>query len=299
MDAKTGLVVALGVFTAFYVVVFAIGLREAAREQPGVLTPTLSGLVVGFFTNFFDTLGIGSYAPTTSAFRFWRMVRDEQIPGTLNVGHTLPTIVEAFIFITAIIVDPKTLIALIAAAVIGAWLGAGVVARMSRRAIQIGMGIALMVGAALFALKNVDAVRAVPVFPGGDAIGLSGTLLIVGIAGAIILGALMTLGIGFYAPCMIMVALLGMNAKTAFPIMMGACAFLMPVASARFVRLKKFDVKAAVGLCIGGIPAVLLAALFVKALPLVYVRWGVVGVVLYAGVGLLRTAARERAAAGS
>ena len=296
MDAKTGLVVALGAFTLFYVVVFAMGLRKAASEQPGSTTPTISGLIVGAVTNFFDTLGIGSYAPTTSAFRFWKMVPDEQIPGTLNVGHTLPTITEAFIFITAIAVEPTTLIALIAAAVVGAWLGAGVVAGLSRRAIQIGMGCALVAGAALFALKNVDAMRATPVFPGGEAIGLSSTLLIVGIIGSAVLCALMTLGIGFYAPCMIMIALLGMNPKSAFPIMMGACAFLMPVASARFVRLRKFDAKAAVGLAVGGIPAVLIAAYIVKQLPLVYVRWGVVLVVLYAAVGLLRTAAKEKAA---
>jgi uncharacterized membrane protein YfcA len=251
------------------------------------------------------------------------MVRDEQIPGTLNVGHTLPTVVEAFIFITAIAVEPKTLIFLIAAAVAGSWFGAGAVAKLSRRHIQVGMGSALLVGAMLFALKNVDEGRAgtaackaaaqavaagtsgavlpsecKPVFPGGDAIGLTGTLLVVAVVGSIVLGALMTLGIGFYAPCMIMVALLGMNPKAAFPIMMGACAFLMPVASSRFVRLKKFDVKAAVALCIGGIPAVLIAAYIVKELALVYVRWGVVVVVLYAGVGLLRTAAKERAAAG-
>ena len=297
MDAKTGLVVALGAFTLFYVVVFIAGLRKEAREHPGATTPTLGGLAVGFVTNFFDTLGIGSYAPTTSAYRFWKMVPDEQIPGTMNVGHTLPTITEAFIFITAIAVEPVTLIALIAAAVIGAWLGAGVVAKLSRRAIQIGMGCALFAGAALFALKNIDATRAVPVFPGGEALGLNGTLMVVGIIGSVILGALMTLGIGFYAPCMIMISLLGMNSKSAFPIMMGACAFLMPVASARFVRLRKFEPKAAVGLAIGGIPAVLIAALIVKALPLIWVRWLVVVVVLYAAVGLLRTAARERAAA--
>jgi len=111
------------------------------------------------------------------------------------------------------------------------------------------------------------------------------------------LGALMTIGIGLYAPCMILVSLLGMSAKTAFPIMMGSCAFLMPVASARFIRAGSFDAKAALGLMIGGLPAVLIAAFIVKSLPLNYVRWLVVIVVLYTAINMLRTARRESAAA--
>ncbi len=63
--------------------------------------------------------------------------------------------------------------------------------------------------------------------------------LVLGLAGNFMLGALMTLGIGLYAPCMILVGLLGMNATAAFPIMMGSCAFLMPIASAKFVQKQR------------------------------------------------------------
>jgi uncharacterized membrane protein YfcA len=178
---------------------------------------------------------------------------------------------------------------MILAAVAGSWLGAGVVARLPRRGIQVGMGAALVTAATLMLMTNLGA------FPGGgDALKLSGALLVAGVAGNFLLGALMTLGIGLYAPCMILVSLLGMNPTAAFPIMMGSCAFLMPVASSRFIREKKVDVRMAVSMALGGIPAVLVAAYIVKSLPLTAVRWLVVIVVLYAAWGLL-SAARKGA----
>ncbi len=245
---------------------------------------------IGFVTNFFDTLGIGSFAPTTSMFKLWRLVPDEKIPGTLNVGHTMPTIVEAAIYITIITVVPSTLILLIVAAVVGAWLGAGVVSRLPRQYVQIGMGVALLAAATLFILSNL---RGSYFGLSGDALGLTGTRLIVGIAVSFCLGALMTIGIGMYAPCMILVSLLGMNPKAAFPIMMGSCAFLMPIASLRFIRYQAFSMRAALGLMLGGIPGVLIAAYIIKSLPLVAVRWLVVIVVLYAAVAMLRSAAKR------
>jgi hypothetical protein len=172
-----------------------------------------------------------------------------------------------------------------------------VVSRWPKRNIQLGMGVALLAAALLFVIKNIDAMRGQPVIPGGVATGLTGTLLVVGFVGNFVLGALMTLGIGLYAPCLIMISLLGMNPTTAFPIMMGSCAFLMPIASLRFMRAEAWSVKPALGLALGGIPAVVIAVLIVKSLPLVAVRWLVVVVVLYAAVGLLRAARQTRLAA--
>ncbi len=200
--------------------------------------PTFLGAVVGFLTNFFDTLGIGSFAPTTSLFKFFRMAPDEKIPGTLNVGHALPTIVEALIYITVIGVDPVTLALLIVASVLGAWLGAGMVARWPRRYVQIGMGGALTVAAIIFLMQNLKVLPA-----GGNALGLTGGLLVTGVVINFCLGALMTIGIGLYAPAIIMISLLGMNPRAAFPIMMGSCAFLMPISSVRFVKLRRLRVQ--------------------------------------------------------
>ena len=293
MTAKIALFVALAVATLFYLVMLARGASSAATDpgtEPATSTkPSGPGLATGFIANFFDTLGIGSFATTTAIFRHWRLVRDERIPGTLNVGHTLPTIAQAFIFTTLVPVEARTLIAMIAAAVLGAWLGAGAVARLPRRGVQFGMGLAL-VGAA--ALTGAQALGLIP--GGGSALALDGSRFVVGLVGNFVLGALMTIGIGLYGPCLILVALLGMDPKAAFPIMMGSCAFLMPVASARFVRARAYDRGAALGLLLGGIPAVLIAAFLVKSLPLTAVRWLVVVVVLYTATTLLLAARRER-----
>jgi uncharacterized membrane protein YfcA len=289
MNPKDVLLIALGIVAVLYALVFVRGL---ARVRDGDrLTP--AKVATGFVTNFFDTLGIGSYAPTTALFRFWKMVPDERIPGTLNVGHTLPTIVQAFIFTRIVPVDARTLILMIGASMVGAWLGAGVVASWSRRTVQLGMGLALIAAAALMLARQLELTPA-----GGDALGLTGVRLVLAVGVNFALGALMTLGIGLYAPCMILVSLLGMNPTTAFPIMMGSCAFLMPVASARFIKSGSFSPGACLGLLIGGVPAVLIAAFIVKSLPIGAVRWLVVVVVLYTATALLRAARRETLSAG-
>jgi uncharacterized membrane protein YfcA len=241
-------------------------------------------------TNFFDTLGIGSFATTTAIFRQWKMVRDERIPGTLNIGHTLPTIAQAYIFTTLVPVGSKTLIGMIAAAVLGSWVGAGVVSNWPRRRIQVGMGFALIVMAAIMAWRTGVGDPA-----GGNLFELNGPLFLLALAGNFFLGMLMTLGIGLYAPCMILVSMLGMNPKAAFPIMMGSCAFLMPVASARFVREQKFDLRASLGLLVGGVPAVLIAGLLIQSLPLTVVKWIVVVVVIYTATTLLLAARKDEA----
>jgi uncharacterized membrane protein YfcA len=293
-DAKDYLLLALGLFAAFYIVVFTRAAIAARRAGSGDAVPTPGGVAVGAVTNFFDTLGIGSFAPTTSMYRAWKMVRDELIPGTLNVGHTLPTMVQAFLFTKLVPVEATTLISMIAAAVVGAWLGAGVVSHWPRRTIQIGMGLCLLGAATLLFLNVIGAFPA-----GGDAEGLTGGKLAIAVTGNFLLGAFMTLGIGLYAPCLILVSLLGMNPTTGFPIMMGSCAFLMPISSARFIRETKFDLRASLGLLIGGLPAVLIAVFLVKSLPLTAVRWLVIVVVVYTAAGMLRAARQERLAAAA
>jgi uncharacterized membrane protein YfcA len=218
-------------------------------------------------------------------------VADERIPGTLNVGHTLPTITQALIFIAIVNMDVTTLTLMIAASVAGSWIGAGVVSGWPRRNIQIGMGLALLVAATLFLMTIFK------IAPGaGEALELTGTKLTIGLVGNFVLGALMQVGVGLYGPCLILVSLLGMNPQAAFPIMMGSCAFLMPIGSLNFIRHERYSLRAALGLGLGGIPAVLIAALIVKSLPIEYLRWLVVIVVLYAAISMLRSAFVERAA---
>lgn len=269
------LLAALAVLTGAYVVAWS-------RLEDG---PRPAAVATGAVTNFFDALGIGSFATSTAIFRALKMVPDRVIPGTLNAGHTLPTVAQAFIFTALIPVDVLTLFSMIAAAVAGAWLGAGIVAGWPKRKVQMGMGAALLAAATFFTMRNLG------LFPAGsDAIGVRGVMLVVAVAGNFFLGALMSLGIGLYAPCMVLVSLLGMSEATAFPIMMGSCAFLMPVGSLKFIREKAYEKRVALGLAIGGIPAVLVAGLIVKSLELSTVRWLVIVVVLYTAITLLYAA---------
>jgi uncharacterized membrane protein YfcA len=289
--ARNGLFIALAVFTLIFLVVLVRAMRANAARGERIKSPgSIWG--VSFIANFFDTLGVGSYATTTTMFRHWKLVPDEKIPGTLNVGYVLPTVIQAYIYTTIVPVGVRTLILMIAAAVVGAWLGAGVVSSWSRRKVQIGMGLCLL---GFVVLKTLSLLGVAP--SGGTLLQLTGARLAIAVVGNFMLGALMTLGIGLYAPCMILISLLGMNPTAAYPIMMGSCAFLMPMASVRFVRTGGYDPRPIIGMLIAGIPAVLVAAFIVKTLPLVAVTWLVVIVVLYTAVSLLRAASRERAIA--
>jgi uncharacterized membrane protein YfcA len=293
MNPITGLLAALGALTLGFVAAWARAVGTARRVF-GPRTPATDGRLpsagqigLGALTNFLDALGIGSFATTTTVFRLGRMVPDRIIPGTLNAGHALPTVAQALIYTAIIPADVLTLVAMIAAAVLGAWLGAGVVARWPRRKVQIGMGAALLAAAAFMLMRQLS------LFPAGSAeIGVRGVKLLLAVGGNFLLGALMTLGIGLYAPCMILVSLLGMSERTAFPIMMGSCAFLMPIGSLRFIRAQSYSLRHALGLAIGGVPGVVVAAYIVKSLDLRTVRWLVIAVVVYTAVTMLLAAAK-------
>jgi uncharacterized membrane protein YfcA len=286
---KNVLLLALLAFTAWFIWMWV---RLAGKSKPNVpdeKSHTWYHSVMAFVLCFFDTLGIGNFAPTTSAFKFRGSVPDELIPGTLNVGYVMQTVAQALIYISIIDVDVTTLVLMIAASVVGAWLGAGIVARWPRRKIQVGMGGALIAAAVLMLMRQLN------IGPGGgDALALEGLALVLGLVGNFALGALMTLGIGLYAPCLILVSLLGMNPRAAFPIMMGSCAFLMPAASVRFLRAGSYAPRTAVIMTLAGTPAVLIAAYIVRELSLTAVRWLVVVVVIYAAVMMLRSAFNEK-----
>jgi uncharacterized membrane protein YfcA len=288
MIVKTLLLLLSGIGTVFAVLILR---AAAARGQFGT---RLESIGLGAVTNFLDTLGVGSFATTTAYIKLRKLVPDSFIPATLNVGHALPTIAQALIFIKLVQVDPRLLVACIVAAVSGAIVGAPIVQRTPVRVVQGFVGVALLIAAALFALKILQIGPA-----GGTALSLSGGLLVFAVAAHFVLGVLMMFGIGLYAPSLATLSLLGLNPAAAFPIMMGACAFLMPVSAIGFVRTDRIDLRVILGIAIGGIPAVLLAAFVVKSLPLVWLSWGVVVVVLYAAIMLLRSALRPSPAASA
>ena len=259
--------------------------RSATHGSTAQGRPNAVDLLIGFVTNFFDTLGIGSFATTTTAFRLLQRVPDELIPGTLLVGHALPVIAQAMIFITVVEVNPAQMAILIACCVAGGWVGAGAVATFSRRAVQFAMAVALSAAAVLMVNGMLGLIPA-----GGTATTFPPQAFAIAVVVSAVLGALLTIGIGNYAPSLIIFSLLGVDPHAAFPIMMGSGAFVATIAGVRFVSRGRFDRRAALGLAIGGIPGVLLAAWVVQSLPLDTLRWVVVAVVSYSAISLLRTA---------
>jgi uncharacterized membrane protein YfcA len=259
------------------------------REHPNRERPTAGDVLIGFVTDFFDALGIGSFAPTTAIYKLRGSPPDELIPGTLNVGHNAAAFVETLIFTTVVAVEPVLLATTVASATVGAWLGAGVVGRLPRRAIQICMGVALLTAAVFFTMKNLGAFPA-----GGTAMSLDGWRFGVAVGGNFAFGALLTIGIGNYAPSVVLLSLLGLHPLGAFPIMMGTCGIVQPVAGLRFLKSGRFAWGPSIGLVLGGVFGVLLAVYVVKQLPLWVLRWVVIVVVTYAAVSMLRSAMSRR-----
>jgi len=273
-------------------IAFVIGWIWAARRYRLRERPGPADIAIGVVTDFLDTLGIGSYAPTTALFKFRGKPADELIPGTLNVGHNASAFLETVLFVTTVSVEPVLLACMVASATAGAWLGAGVVSRLPRRTIQLFMGVALLIAAFFFVLKNLGAFP-----PGGTAFALGGWRFALAVAVSFVLGALMCIGIGNYAPIVIMLALLGMHPLAAFPIMMASDGILQPVASLGFFRSGRFAHGPSLGLIIGGVVGVLIAFYIVKQLPLTAMRWLVIVVVSYAAVSMLRSARADSTAA--
>ena len=292
MDLTKGVIaVLILVNVAFVVGWVAVMRRHGLRGRP-----QLADAAIGALTTFLDTLGIGSFAPTTALLKFRGKVADELIPGTLNVGLNTAAFIETFLLISVVAVQPVLLAAMVASSAAGAWLGAGVVSRMPRRSIQLFMGVALLLAASFFAMSNLGAFPA-----GGTALGLAGWKFPFAVVVSFVLGALMCVGIGNYAPLMILLSLLGMAPIAAYPIMMASDGVLQPVASLGFFRSGRFSHVASLGLTIGslvGVPAAFSILNYVlKHNSVKPIRWLITFVVIYAALSMLRSARRERAAA--
>lgn len=283
----TIMLVLLVVFAAVYAFVY---ISEFVKNKNNLSKQSWwKFILIGLITDIGDTLGIGNFAPTASIFKIFKLVDDRVIPGTMNAAHCLAVVTEALIFITVIKVEPVTLVTMVAASVAGAVLGAGFVSKLDVKKVRIGMGTALVALAFILLAGLLDWMPS-----GGDAIGLYGGKLIFAVVVNFFLGALMTIGIGQYAPCMALVYALGMSAQVAFPIMMASCAFLMPAASVRFVKEQAVDLKAAMGITIGGIIGVLIAAYIIVSIPLTALKWLVFAVLVYTAIMLLRDGLKKQ-----
>lgn len=268
--------------------VFAWAWLRAWRAMPAHERhwPSALHIGIGLIVAFFDTLGIGSMATTTTLYKTFKVVPDERLPGTMLIGLSLPVVVQAFIFVSAIQIDTTLLVTMIAASLAGGWIGARVVTRLPRRPIQIGMGIALLMAACFMAAHQLGLMPG-----GGTALRLEPGPMAIALIANFVLNGLMMLGIGSYGPTLVLLSVLGMDPRAAFPIMMGSGAFAAMVGGFEFIKRGGFAQRPALGLTLGGIPAVLVAGLIVKSIPLDVLRWIVVVVVVYAASMLLRSRA--------
>jgi uncharacterized membrane protein YfcA len=279
------ILIVLQVVLAVATAVFLAALGQAWRKAPAA--PSVEGVLVSAVANFFDTLGIGNFATTTPYLKFRRLIPDDaMIPATMMVGYALPTVAEAFVFTNAVKVDPVLLAAAITACVGGAIVGVHVAARLPVNPIRVVMGLGLLVAAAGFSLSNLGLMP-----QGGTATSLAPLPFAIVVAASFAFGILVNLGVGNFAPTLVLVSLLGMDPRAAFPIMMASGALLVLVAGLRIIRTRPLDLPLVIGMSLGGLPAVLVAAFIVKSLPITQLRWGVVVVVTYAAGVMLHAAA--------
>jgi uncharacterized membrane protein YfcA len=270
---------------ALAVLLYALMLVRAALASRAV--PRLEAVALGAITNFFDTLGVGSFAPTMAWFKFRGLVPDRLIPSTMLVGHTLPAVAQAIIFLVllGVLVDPALLFGCVLALLMGGLLGVSLVIRAKVWVVQLVVGIALIIAAIMYALTNLHLMPG-----GGTATGLPLPLMAIAIAANFLFGILLNFGIGNYAPTLVMLSLMGMDPRLSFPIMAAGAALTATGASLRYISIGAIDLRIATGIALGGIPAVLVAAFIVKSMSLELLRWLVVCVVLYAAAVMLKAA---------
>ena len=273
------LLVPLSLAILFFALVL---LREAIARR---LTPRLEAVALGAVVSFFDTLGIGSFAPTAAWIKFRKMVPDRLLPPTMLVGLTPPAMTESIIFLVllGVMVDPVLLFGSAVAVLLGGLVGAPLVARARVWIVQLVVAIGLLLAAAAYAMTNLH------LFPGGGtAAGLSPMLTVIAIAASFGFGVLLNFGVGNYAPTLVMLSLMGMDPRLCFPVMAAGAALMGAGAGARHIQLGTTDLRVVLGLAIGGIPAVFVAAFLVKSMPVEMLRWLVIVVVLYAAAVMLR-----------
>lgn len=287
MSVQTILLAVLAILTVIYLIVFVLDLIKHKNDsEKGTNFIVMS--VIGFVINFFDVFGIGSFATGTALMKAFKQTDDRLIPGTLNVCFCIPVAIESFLFINGVEVEPVTLASMIVAAVVGAYLGAGVVAKLPTKVIRLLMGTALIIIGIVIVIQMMGLIPS-----SGVATGLSGIKLVIGIAANFILGALMTAGVGMYAPCLALVCLLGINPMIAFPIMMGSSAYLMPVASLKFIKEGAYNRKASLAIAIFGIFGVFIGYRFIKMLNLNALKFIIIIVMAYSAVSLFYSAYKD------
>ena len=261
----------------------------AQRAIAGRARPNGEALILGAVVNFFDTFGISSFAQTTAWMKFRKMVPDRLIPPTMIAGLTPPAMAESIIFLIllGVKVDPVLLFGAAMATFAGGVVGAPLVVRARAWIVQMIVAIGLTMAGIAYVLGFLGML---PV--GGTAAGLPMGLTIIAIAVSFVLGLLANFGVGNYAPSLAILSLMGMDPHYCFPIMASGASLMGAGSSMRFIKVPEIDLKIVVGLALGGIPAVLVAALIVKKMDVDLLRYVITLVVFYTAIVMARSAAK-------
>lgn len=252
-----------------------------------------AGFTVGIIANFLDTLGCGSYAPSTFMYKIFNQMDDINIPGTLNIGDTFPVIFEAFIFTASVDCDPMFLWIMYACAAIGSFGFATIVTKWPRNKIRYTLGVIMILLSVIMLCKNTGVG---PFGVVGTLTGLTGWKLIVAAGLNILWGALMDIGFGLYAPCMATCLLLGVDASACFPVFMGSCACLMPACSIAFIKTHRYDVPHTIGNAVGGCIGVFIAWKLVTNLPMFWLINLICVVLIWTSYTLISAANKDKKA---
>lgn len=275
----------IGVAILYYAAILA---RAAIAAKAA---PNFEAVIVGAVVNFFDALGIGSFATTTAWMKFRRTVPDRLIPPTMLAGLTPPVLAESVIFLIllGVLVEPVLLFGCALATLAGGLVGAPLVARARVWVVQLTVAIGLILAGIPYVMTNLH------LFPGGGTgTGLPPLQTLIAIVASFGFGILANFGVGNYAPTLVLLSLMGMDPRLCFPIMAAGGSLMGAGAGVRHIKIGQIDLRIVLGLALGGIPAVVVAALVVKTMPLELLRWLVLVVVLYAAVVLFKAALTGR-----
>lgn len=259
-----------------------------ARQNKISLTDRFwTGFAIGFVTDLLDTLGIGTFATTTSLLKATKLIDDDRrIPATMTTAHIIPILLEALLFITIVEVEMTTLISLAIAAFTGASVGARVTQHWDTRKVQRVLGILLIIAAGIMVYRMVTNPGA---DLGNDVRGLTDWRLLVGIVFDFFIGMLLSMGLGNYAPELIFFSLMGISPAVALPVMMLNAAMMLSAGAKQFIQSGRVNWPGVPGIIVGGVLGVLTAAFFLSSLDVNNLKILVVFIASYTGFTLLRS----------
>lgn len=284
----------LGFLSILFIYYLFFFVRDLIRNQEFLKKGNIvTAGFIGFIADFLDALGIGCFAVTVVLLNVTKKLKEDRLlPGTLNVAHTIPIFVEAIVFVQAVKVESTTLFSLVISAILGSIIGARIVRKLPNQKVQFIMGIALLITAFFMMLKRLGVFNILG--QGSQATAITGYALWIALLVNFILGALMSAGVGLYAPCMAMIYMLGVSPMIAFPIMMASCAGVMPIASVEFIKVGDYSRPISLGIAMGGALGALIAATWLAKMSVEILTWIVIVVVLYTSVTYLRKGVRRQ-----